>query len=57
MIRLLIGRVLNEQGIEVLHIRKEGIVQTEKDMAGIQFQPDLFGEQVNPPWQSERPVL
>lgn len=55
--RLLIGRVLNEQGIEVLHIRKEGIVQTEKDMAGIQFQPDLFGKQDAPLWRSSKPVL
>ena len=55
--RLLISRVLNEQGIEVLHIRKEGIVQTEKDMAGIQFQPDLFGKQDVPLWRSSKPVL
>jgi len=55
--RLLIGRVLNEQGIEVLHIRKEGIVHTEKDMAGIQFQPDLFGKQDAPLWRSSKPVL
>jgi len=55
--RLLIGRVLNEQGIEVLYIRKEGIVQTEKDMAGIQFQPYLFGKQDAPLWRSSKPVL
>lgn len=55
--RLLIGKVLREQDIEILHIRKEGIIQTEKDIAGIQFQPDLFGKQVNPPWRSAQPVL
>jgi len=55
--RLLIGRVMKEQGIEVLHIRKESIVQSEKDMAGIQFQPDLFGKQDVPLWRSSKPVL
>ena len=55
--RLLIGRVLKKQGIEVLYIRKEGIVQTEKDMAGIQFQPDLFGKQDASLWRSSRPML
>ncbi len=57
--RLLIGRVLRERGVDVLHIRKGGTIQTEKDLntTEIQLQPDLFGNQVAPPWRSVQPVL
>ncbi len=57
--RLLIGRVLREQGVDVQHIRKGGTIHTEKDLntTGIQIQPDLFGNQADLPWRSAQPVL
>ena len=56
--RLLIGRVLREREVNVLHIRKGGIIQTEEDLNTTQQpQPDLFGYQVDPPWRSAEPVL
>jgi len=57
--RLLIGKVLRERGVDVLHIRKGGTIQTEKDLntTEIQLQSDLFGNQATPPWRSAQPVL
>ena len=54
--RLLIGRVLQEREVDVLHIRKGGIIQTEKDVNTTRIQPDLFGNQVVTPWRSAQPV-
>ena len=53
--RLLIGRVLRERGVDVLHIRKEGIVQTEKDLNTTKTQLNLFDDHVTPPWRSVHP--
>ena len=57
--RLLIGKVLREREVNVLHIRKGGIIQTEKDLntTEIQLQSDLFGNQATLPWRSAQPVL
>ncbi len=57
--RLLVGRVLREREVDVLHNRKGGIIQTEKDLntTEIQIQPDLFGNQVASSWRSAQPVL
>ncbi len=57
--RLLIGKVLKRHGIKALHIRKDGIVQTENDFnkTKIPFQTDLFGKHLNPKWRSVKPVL
>jgi len=57
--RLLIGKVLKEREIDVLHIRKGGIIQTEEYLrtTEAQFQPDLFGHQAKPLWRSAKPVL
>jgi len=57
--RLLIGKVLREREVNVLHIRKGGIIQPEEDLntAKARLQPDLFGHQVEPSWRSAEPVL
>jgi len=57
--RLLIGKVLREQEVNVLHIRKGGIIQTEEELntTKARLQADLFGHQVDSPWRSAVPVL
>ena len=57
--RLLIGKVLMEREVNVLHIRKGGIIQTEEDLntTKAQLQPGLFDHQVDPSWRSVGPVL
>ena len=57
--RLLIGKVLREREVNVLHIRKRGIIQTEEDLNTTKArpQPDLFNHQAEPSWRSAEPVL
>lgn len=57
--RFLIGKVLREREIDVLHIRKRGIIQTEEDLntTKARLQPDLFEPHVDPSWRSAGPVL
>jgi uncharacterized protein (DUF488 family) len=60
--RLLIARVLASEGIDVLHIRGDGRVQTESDLAGRQkvssfAQPGLFDGAEVSAWKSTRSVL
>jgi uncharacterized protein (DUF488 family) len=61
--RLLIGRVLRERGVQVLHLRGDGRVQTEEDLAeadvpraGEAKQPLLFDAEEVTPWTSIRSV-
>lgn len=51
--RLLITRVLSERGIEVLHIRGNGTVQTESVLGGGE-QGDIFGGFEERAWRSTR---
>ncbi len=64
---LLVGRVLAEQGINVLHIRGDGHLQTEKELTQPEEKPgyeqSLWGEQLperkeqaGQAWRSIRPV-
>jgi len=61
--RLLIGRVLREQGVRVLHIRGDGRVQTEQETAAeeefrrTKGQLSLFDTREPQPWKSTRSVL
>ena len=62
--RLLIGRVLAGRGVQVLHIRHDGRIQTEDDVAGEEKaakrdsgQLSLFEVEVTPEWKSTRSVL
>jgi uncharacterized protein (DUF488 family) len=61
--RLLVGRVLTERGIEVLHIRSDGRVQSEKELADSlisekkRLQPNLFVLKKEEPWKSVKPIL
>lgn len=58
--RLLIGRVLEEQGITVKHIRGDGRVQTEADLALDETRGQLglgFEEIEATPWRSAQSVL
>ena len=50
--RLLVGRVLEERGITLLHIRGDGSIVTEDEMDGIQ--PALFPEREASPRKSIR---
>ncbi len=48
--RLLVGRALQERGIETLHLRADGSVQTDGDLDGrataaLAGQPRLFGDE------------
>lgn len=61
--RLLIGRVLKERGMSVCHIRGDGRLQTEDDVAreearrrGEEGQLRLFGNKEEPPWKSTQSV-
>lgn len=61
---LLIGRVLTEQGIELLHIRGDGHMQTESELAPpketLAYAQSLWGEELSEQkegtWRSIRPV-
>lgn len=62
--RLLIGRVLAERGTTVYHIRGDGRVQTEAELASEEAsrscdndQPALFATRETAPWKSIRSVL
>jgi uncharacterized protein (DUF488 family) len=54
--RLLVGRVLVERGIEVLHLRGDGTIQTEDELGGFE-QGNLFGGFAEEAWRSTRSVL
>jgi hypothetical protein len=59
--RLLVGRVLRDRGIQVEHIRGDGRIQTEKDVA-MEVGPDshqltLFQKAEAEPWKSIPSVL
>jgi uncharacterized protein (DUF488 family) len=61
---LLISRVLAEQGVNVVHIRGDGHVQTEEELAApkeeVSYAQSLWGEQLpeeENTWRSIRPVL
>jgi uncharacterized protein (DUF488 family) len=65
--RLLIGRVLREDGIVLMHIRGDGQMQTEDELTNIstpnaQYESTLWGEPTTEPqetakWKSIHPVL
>ena len=62
--RLLIGRVLSDHGVEMLHIRSDGIIQSEEDIRredsrsdNSEAQQSLFGLENGVDWKSARPVL
>jgi uncharacterized protein (DUF488 family) len=60
--RLLIGRVLSERGHELLHIRADGRLQTEHEVASesgkplVNGQPALFAELDEDKWRSTASV-
>jgi uncharacterized protein (DUF488 family) len=62
---LLISRVLAEHGVNVVHIRGDGHMQTEEEMAApkeeeVSYAQSLWGEQLpeeENAWRSIRPVL
>lgn len=53
---LLIGRVLAERGINLCHIRGDGRVQTDDELAPLESQPLLFTEMEEDRWKSIRSV-
>jgi uncharacterized protein (DUF488 family) len=61
--RLLVGRVLRQEGVEVLHIRGDGHLDREDDLPETPLdqphQPSLFAgdAQQENPWRSTRSVL
>ena len=61
--RLLIGRVLGERGVRVMHIRGDGRIESEEDLAAeLQFQKTkgqmtLFDTEEPDEWKSTRSVL
>lgn len=58
--RLLVGRVLAQRNIAMVHIRGSGALEREHEFVpGIvaTVQPDLFSEQKEPVWRSVRSVL
>jgi len=57
--RLLIGHVLGEHRVEVIHIRGNGSLQTEQEVRHIETdgQLSLFGDQEARVWRSIRSVL
>lgn len=52
---LLIGRVLADGGIQVLHIRADGRVQSEENIA-YSFQLNLFAPEKEKTWRSVKPI-
>jgi uncharacterized protein (DUF488 family) len=56
--RLLIGRVLAQRGVSVRHIRGDGRVQGEAELADMYGagQPQLFAEMEEARWRSIRSV-
>lgn len=60
--RLLIGRVLRERGVDVRHVRGDGRIQTEAEVAEEEFlrktggQLSLFGEPEADEWKSTQSV-
>ena len=58
---LLIGRVLRERGVPVSHLRRDGRIETEAELAARETsdrpQDALFeGDTAKRPWRSPRPV-
>lgn len=53
--RLLVTRVLRERGVRMDHIRGDGSLLTEDDLAAAEAQQSLFVEEK--PWRSTRSVL
>ncbi len=56
---LLVGRVLAERGIAMLHIRGDGRLQSDEDLkknAAGEIQLMLFGDVEEKPWRSLRPI-
>lgn len=55
--RLLVGRALSLDGVEVLHIRSDGCVVSEAELVEQEGgQPGLFGDLEVRPWRSARSV-
>jgi uncharacterized protein (DUF488 family) len=60
--RLLIGKILANQGIEELHIRADGRVQSEQELSSIttdnrnQLKLNLFVREKEEPWKSAKPI-
>ena len=55
--RLLVGRALTLDGVQVLHIRADGAVVSEAELAEQEGeQPGLFGDLEVRPWRSARSV-
>jgi uncharacterized protein (DUF488 family) len=62
--RLLVGRVLLNEGVEVLHIRADGSIQSEEQILGEEYKRDggvnqqsLFVNEEPPEWKSTQSVL
>lgn len=61
--RLLVSRVLAQKGIQVLHLRASGQVQTDDEVKAAdpierkRRQMDLFEQGGDPPWKSTQSVL
>ena len=62
--RLLIGKVLSDHGVEMLHIRSDGRIQSEEDVSSEngmarkdEAQQRLFVQDNRDEWRSARPVL
>jgi uncharacterized protein (DUF488 family) len=62
--RLLVGRVLSNAGVEVLHIRADGSIQSEEQILSEQYKRDgdvnqrsLFVNEEPPEWKSTQSVL
>jgi uncharacterized protein (DUF488 family) len=53
--RLLVTRVLNERGVDVVHIRGDGRLQPERDLGGGE-QGDIFNGFEEKAWRSTRSV-
>lgn len=57
--RLLVSRVLRDQNIEVIHIRRDGVLQSDEDMDLANeetSQLSLFNDQITDrPWRSSNP--
>jgi uncharacterized protein (DUF488 family) len=53
--RLLVTRVLNDRGVEVVHVRGDGRVQRERDLSGGP-QGDIFNGFEETAWRSTRSV-
>jgi uncharacterized protein (DUF488 family) len=60
--RLLVGRVLQDEGVEIQHIRADGRLQAETDLSTASkvsslVQPGLFDDSEVGAWRSTRSVL